>query len=349
MKAYILVVPALKPSGGVIEAVNLFKQLSGIGQLAIISLWKAEQEIDVGSGIDVHYLSQRPPLKLFAIFDIFMFLVIFRAFLKRYGNRDRCIFLTHYTTLVFRFLSSGSRFFIFVQGEEWRFSKGLLFRFTIGSFVLFVYRKTALISFSDSVRRALESLGLIPHFKHKVWADSVFYSRLDKLRDIKVVFMLRKGYAKRPDLTKTLILKFKNLLKYEELHVITPDLEYLEWCNQNNLICSFNPSKNQMAELYSISRVFIFLSETEGFGLPPLEAMASGCVPIVRDSGGPTAYMAPELSELLIPLERNIDEIFSISYSIINDCQKLKRLSRKCQTIYSDGVPGANSFVNFIT
>jgi len=40
----------------------------------------------------------------------------------------------------------------------------------------------------------------------------------------------------------------------------------------------------ELARLYSRASVFAFLSEYEGFGLTPLEAMASGAVPVVLDT-----------------------------------------------------------------
>ncbi len=43
-------------------------------------------------------------------------------------------------------------------------------------------------------------------------------------------------------------------------------------------------SDDVLRSLYARARVFAFLSEYEGFGLPPLEAMASGAVPVVLDT-----------------------------------------------------------------
>jgi glycosyltransferase involved in cell wall biosynthesis len=43
-------------------------------------------------------------------------------------------------------------------------------------------------------------------------------------------------------------------------------------------------SDTELADLYSRASVFAFLSEYEGFGLTPLEAMAAGAVPVVLDT-----------------------------------------------------------------
>ena len=44
-------------------------------------------------------------------------------------------------------------------------------------------------------------------------------------------------------------------------------------------------SDGQLAALYGAARCMVFPSSTEGFGLPPLEAMKSGCPAIVADAG----------------------------------------------------------------
>lgn len=50
------------------------------------------------------------------------------------------------------------------------------------------------------------------------------------------------------------------------------------------------------AEVIRRSALFLSFSEREGFGLPPLEAMAAGCVVIGFDGGGGREYLRPETS-----------------------------------------------------
>ncbi|CAD5371027.1 Glycos_transf_1 domain-containing protein [Rubrivivax sp. A210] len=53
-------------------------------------------------------------------------------------------------------------------------------------------------------------------------------------------------------------------------------------------------TRPQVAQALAQSRVFASLSRDEGLGLPPLEAMAAGCLVCGFDGGGGTEYATPE-------------------------------------------------------
>jgi len=55
-----------------------------------------------------------------------------------------------------------------------------------------------------------------------------------------------------------------------------------------------------LAKLYSSADVFIFTSYKEGFGLPPLEAMASGTPVVTTDCGGIRDYVIDGYNALLV-------------------------------------------------
>lgn len=77
-----------------------------------------------------------------------------------------------------------------------------------------------------------------------------------------------------------------------------------------------NPSDDQISQILNESDVFVFPSWVEGFGLPPLEAMACGCVVISTNVGAVQEY-APRNAVRFIP--RNDEE------SIINGVEEYRK------------------------
>ena len=61
------------------------------------------------------------------------------------------------------------------------------------------------------------------------------------------------------------------------------------------------PSREQLGELYRSSHLFVSTSWAEGFGLPPLEAMASGTPVVLTNSRGVLDYAQPGENCLMVP------------------------------------------------
>lgn len=80
----------------------------------------------------------------------------------------------------------------------------------------------------------------------------------------------------------------------------------------------YRPSVEELAELYRTCTIFVSASWFEGFGLPPLEAMACGAPVVVTDSGGVQDFVRHEENCLLIS-PRNPPEMASAILRILND------------------------------
>ena len=68
-----------------------------------------------------------------------------------------------------------------------------------------------------------------------------------------------------------------------------------------NVVCYEKPTDNELARLYRSADLFAFPSHVEGFGLPPLEAMACGTPVVTTDCFGVRDYAIHEGNALVVP------------------------------------------------
>lgn len=95
---------------------------------------------------------------------------------------------------------------------------------------------------------------------------------------------------------------------------------------KDRLIEIISPSDEKILCLYKYAKVFLFPSLYEGFGLPPLEAMAIGTpvlvsnIPVLKEICGNTAYFVDPYSSESI--EQGI-------YNVLNDENLRESLIKK--------------------
>ncbi|MFP3190827.1 MAG: glycosyltransferase family 4 protein [Thermoproteota archaeon] len=80
-----------------------------------------------------------------------------------------------------------------------------------------------------------------------------------------------------------------------------------------------------LAKLYSSSEAFIFTSYKESFGLPPLEAMASGTAVITTDCGGNRDYTIDGYNSLVVPPDDPL-AIAKATLKVLNDTKLREKL-----------------------
>jgi len=91
----------------------------------------------------------------------------------------------------------------------------------------------------------------------------------------------------------------------------------------NQIIIHENLSEEMYANELSQLDLFVYISKLEGFGLPPLEAMASGVPVISSDVGAVSEYMVNGEDGLLMGVDSDTNEWISTIENLISN-QKLR-------------------------
>lgn len=342
---FIFVLNALKISGGVLEAYRFGQELRDAGEeVLVVVMWRSPNEIENADKLPMIRLTNWQTRKSLALFQLPIILGKFwwrMRGLKKKRVNPIWIF-THYSTLPLASLTEPRRRWVFLQGTEWNFVRYPVIDHFFKAFVLFFYRRARLLVVSQFLANALESVGLRSTGLAQVWADPAYYRPVNTLRDIDVVVMLRKGQPKRLDLNLDCLAELVRVAPNLRLAAITPDSELADMAGPLTSLCLTRPSQKEMSDLYCRSKIFLLLSDTEGFGLPPLEAMGAGCIPMCRDAGGPQSYMLGPLADLLIPLTMSMTDICSKIISLLDDPLALERYSAAARCVFQEGLTNAS-------
>ena len=87
-----------------------------------------------------------------------------------------------------------------------------------------------------------------------------------------------------------------------------------------------NPSDEELRKLYASADIFVFPSWVEGFGMPPMEAMACNCAVVATNVGAIPDYAIPGETVLTSPPRKHELLAENISY-LLEDEDTLKKIS----------------------
>jgi glycosyltransferase involved in cell wall biosynthesis len=332
----VVVVPSLKVSGGIREALRLAIDL-GHGGLStcVLSMWASPHPME--TAVPLTMLSDWKPRILRAAFELPVLQLRFVRWLRARQRPPVGLIFTHYATLPLALFVPRRQRYFFVQDLEWNFLGNGVLSALLRCIVMGFYRSGRVISANAYLTAQLGKEGLDVAFEAPIWAEPFFAGGGVDHRDIDLVMVLRKGAHKRLDLYR----RFIGMARQRGLRIaaITPEDEIAAMVRDEVDEMVLRPNAGQMKAVYERSKCFIHLSEHEGFGLPPLEAMGSGCVPICRDSGGVRAFMEDgELSGNLLSLEMPMEAFFARVLKVIADEQAWQRLSAAARERFNAGL-----------
>jgi len=116
-------------------------------------------------------------------------------------------------------------------------------------------------------------------------------------RPKRVLYVGRFVSQKRHDLMKRLAIELPN---FEFVSAgLLRDSEKLWFADfikdsPSNYVAKPNLPEEELVHLFHNSRIYCHLMEGEHFGIAPMEALASGCITIVHNSGGSGEFVSPE-------------------------------------------------------
>ncbi len=89
-----------------------------------------------------------------------------------------------------------------------------------------------------------------------------------------------------------------------------------------------NPSPAQLRALYNQAAVFVAPSHSEGWGLPPCEALQCGCAVVASDIGGHREFLRHDSNALLYPAG-DVHALAKSVMTLVGDAALRKRLSER--------------------
>ena len=261
------------------------------------------------------------------------------------SKKYKSLVVTHYTTLFFSFFFNREiKKSVFIQCLEWKvISRNIFLQFLskVLHFICFM-RITNFIFANKLLKKDFESDILMKQIfllkKTKILVYPVGHRFINDMnqnlkRNIDILIILRNNWVKRYDLyLKTLsylLDKDKNLVRKFNLRIINLSSQAVpKWINNFKTVqVSKEISHQELFLLYKRSKTLLYLSFYEGFGLPPLEAMSQGCVPIISNNRGQYNYLSPD-SDLILKRDCQPEEIADKLKIIFNENEK-KRILRK--------------------
>ncbi len=305
--------PSLRISGGNKEVVRLVQELleQGGTDAVIACMWKHPHEVET-NGIPVIHLSDTIPVRGSALGQLPGIALGFRRLIRRLqtgAHGQLHLLLGHYSTYLAVFLAPLLPRICFNQDMEWLFVRQGWKRSLLKRAILLTNRRSCVVTTNEFVTESYRANGVQPFGEASIWAEPRWLATsVSANRHIDVLMLLRGSGIKRLDLAREALSLFQARTRLR-VAVITPDTAIADSISGDLAQVFLRPSDDDMEAIFARSRVFLLLSDVEGFGLPPLEAMGSGCVPVCRDSGGVRCYMHGEFHELLFPLDRPVEEI----------------------------------------
>jgi glycosyltransferase involved in cell wall biosynthesis len=280
------------------------------------------------------FKSNHPVLLFCNLIFTFIYLVLFR-------HRYKAVIInSSLLALIFGFVPS-QNIYNYIQSDDYilfdnRFSgiyqyivniykwgtKNIAYQFYKDRYIFnsqFAYEKFRFVSSRDLTKVNF----ILPGVDLEIFKPS---ATLSKQKKITVSSILRKQPLKGSiDFIDAIVNMPKEILdRVDFIGIANEDISNLK---VPDLISVARPSSDcELAMLFQQTDVFVVTSHWEGFGLPGLEAMASGCALISSDNGGCNEYAVDGVNCILYE-PKNVNDLAKKIISLIEQQDLRKELS----------------------
>lgn len=163
----------------------------------------------------------------------------------------------------------------------------------------------------------------IAEIKQRYNLDSSFILYVGVLQPLKNIPTLIKAYykLKKKGIKHKLVIAGGKGWMYKEIFRIIEKLNL-----QKEIIFTGHVPNDELPKLYAAADLFVFPSIYEGFGMPPLEAMACG-TPVITSDRGALPEVVGDAGIMVNPYD--VDELANEMYRVLNDDSLKKDMIKK--------------------
>lgn len=336
MEKICFITPQFKTGGGNRVFIELANILSENNEIEIIypnnSLDK--NTFSLNNKVKITSIGRFKKFKLWKLFNM-----IYCLFWIRKNRKDYKLIITDPIMSLFYMILPLKNLYRFIQADDYRiFDDRAIIK---NKWLLEIYKKMTLFSYrSKKIKFIFNSKYVYENFLrdrknkdvsyklvHPSINKEVFYNKkLRKDDELNICIVARKhpwkGFNDFTEGWKN--FKFKE--KINNIYIVSHD-DLSEFDLSDSKYKVIVPkSDREISEIMNRSHIFISTSWWEGFGLPPLEALACGNSLLISRSGGVNEY-AVEGKNCLMFEPKNQKELFEKLEVLINEESKRKELS----------------------
>lgn len=341
--------PVFKPGGGIHFLIHLANHLNESGYNSLIIVPKGyKYNISIPNNVpvsEVGFFDGKKNLLYYSLNVIMSILFIPKVNFIVGGHGIFAIiifFIAFFRRAMPICLIQGDDFSLFVDHDKFRapiirFLYILILKISYSFPVCFIANSnfTKEIILKNTSREVIHILNPIVH--DQFFNDANLVGHINTTPPYTIFMIYRNQTIKGMKNVET-IVHYVNKIRHDffQFVIASPDIVSLN-LNADNVSVYTNPDFVTLCNLYKESDFFLFLSDNEGFGLPPAEAMASGSIVITTDTGGSNDFChhnfnclvlnsvsSKEILDCLILLIDNFNLRISLIANAYNSVKKYK-------------------------